>query len=464
MAGLASPGIGSGLDINGLIDKLMDSERTPLLSLAKKESTLQAKISAFGSIKSGISALQSAAQKLTKADTFTASSATVSDKDVLSAKTGANVAPGNYNIDVTQLAKNHVIRSDVDYAAKDTFNAGTLTLSVAGKSKTIDIEAGKNDTLTGIAKSINEAKAGVSAAVINTGSTQRLVLTSTEMGSEGAISLSVNETGSGATHSLTNFAYAGTDTGSMLESQAADDAVFSINNIQITRSSNSVDDAIDGLTLNLTKVGQSNVAVALDSAPTTSAIEGFVKAYNDVVTTLKNLTAYDAETRRASTLTGDSTVRSLEFQLSSLSSSVVGDISGDTARLSDIGISRQLDGTLKVDSNKLKAALADPNRDVMGFFNSTEVGQEGMAVRFDNALGSLLGEGGSLSSRTDGLSNSVKDIDRQRVAINRRLETVEAGYRKQFQALDSLITSMSQTNMYLSQQLNSIAAMTNGGR
>lgn len=459
MATLSSPGIGSGLDISGLITKLMEAESQPLVSLAKKEATIQAKISAFGSIKSTLSSLQTAVQTLSKPASFTGASATVADTSVLTATSGSAAVPGNYNINVAQLAQNHVIRSDSAYTTSDTFNAGTLTLTVNGKTTNVAIEAGKNDTLAGIAKSINEAKAGVNASVINTGSTQRLVLTSATTGADGAISLSVAETGSGATHSLTNFAYGGSDTPTMVQTQAANNAMFTINNIEVTRSSNTVTDAIDGLTLGLSKLGETKVTVARDISGTTSAINAFVKAYNDVVTTLGKVSAYDAATKTASTLTGDSTVRSLGFQLSSLSGSVVGDMSGNTARLSDIGISRQLDGTLKVDDAKLKAALNDPDRDVASLFGSTEAGREGIAVRFDKALNSILGEGGSLTSRTNGLSNSIKDIDNQRTAINERLEAKEANYRKQFQALDSLISSMSTTSDYLTQQLSAIASL-----
>lgn len=462
MAGLSSAGIGSGLDVSGLVSKLMEAESKPLVSLASKEATIQAKISAFGSVKSSLSALQTAAQTLAKPASFTGSSATVADTSILTATTNASVATGSYNINVTQLAKNHVIRSDGAYTTSDTFNAGTLTLTVNGKTTNVAIEAGKNDTLAGIAKSINEAKAGVNAAVINTGSAQRLVLTSASLGTDGAIGVSVAETGSGATRSLTDFAYGGSDTPTMLQTQAADDAIFTVNNIEITRSSNTVSDVISGLTLGLSKLGETKVTVARDTSTTTAAINAFVKAYNDVVTTLGRVSAYDAEAKKASTLTGDSTVRNLEFQLSSLSGSVVGDISGNTARLSDIGISRQLDGTLKIDDAKLKAALNDPDRDVMGLFSSTEAGKEGIAVRFGNALTNMLGEGGSLTSRTDGLNSTIKDIARQRTAINQRLEAVQANYLKQFQALDSLISSMLTTSNYLTQQLSALAAMTNG--
>ncbi|MBV2234758.1 MAG: flagellar filament capping protein FliD [Sterolibacterium sp.] len=461
MAGLASPGIGSGLDINGLVSKLMESESRPLVSLTTKEAGIQAKISAFGSIKSALSGLQTATQALTRAQTFTGTSATVTDSSVFTATGGKTATPGEYTISVSQLAQNHAIRSDSAYTTSDTFNAGTLTLAVNGKTTEVSIRSGENDTLAGIARSINEARAGVSAAVINTGSTQRLVLTSATTGTDGAIRLSVNETGSGATHSLTDFAYGGSDSPTMVQTQAANDAIFTINNIEITRSSNTVTDAIDGVTLGLSKLGETKLTVARDISGTTSAINAFVKAYNDVVTTLNRVSAYDAATKKASTLTGDSTVRSLGFQLSSLSSSVVGDMSGSTARLSDIGISRQLDGTLQVDDAKLKTALKDPDRDVAALFAGTEAGREGIAVRFVNALDGILGENGTLTSRTNGLSSSIKDIGRQRDSINLRLAATEANYRKQFQALDSMVSSMASTSNYLAQQLQGLANLNN---
>lgn len=467
MASLSSLGIGSGLDVSGLVSKLMEQESQPLVALTQKEATIQAKISAFGSIKGSLSALQNTLQALGKATTFTSTTATVSDTTVLGTTAGAGAAAGDYNIEVTQLAKSHVLRTAADYSTEDTFNPGTLTLTVGENSTSISIRSGENDTLAGIARSINEANAGVNAAVINTGSTQRLVLTSATTGAEGAITVEASELGSGATHSLADFAYSGADSTTMVQAQRADDAIFSINNIEISRSSNTVTDAIDGLTLNLAKTGSTRVTLQSNPDAATSAINIFVKAYNDLAATLKKVSAYDAETKKGSTLTGDSTVRNLDFQLANLTSdTVAGRAAGSAARLSDIGITRQLDGTLKVDDAKLKAALNDPSKDVMGLFTATAVGDnaktDGIAARFSKAITGMIGKGGPLTARTDGLNSTIKDIGNQRTVINQRLETVQANYLKQFQALDSLLSSMTSTSNYLTQQLSALANLNSG--
>jgi flagellar hook-associated protein 2 len=462
MATLSSAGVGSGLDVNSLVSSLMKVEQRPLTLLTQKEATLQAKLTAFGTLKGALSALQTAANTLTSATTYTGKSAAVGDATVLSASATSSANAASYNINVTQLAKNHVVRSNASYDAADTFNAGSLAITVGGVTSNLDISSGSNNTLAGIASTINQAKIGVTAAVINTGSTNRLVLTSSTTGSAGAISVAVNETGSGATHSLNDFVYSGSDTAAMVQAQAADNALLSINNVDISRSNNTITDAIDGVTLNLSKTGSSTLNVTANTGTTVAAVNTFVKAYNDAVTGLRSASAYNAATKTASSLTGDSTVRNLQSQLDGLASTKVADIHGGITNLSDIGITRQKDGTLKVDSGKLQTALTDPNKDVAALFNQTTSGNEGIAVRFNTVLTAMVGSSGPIAARTEGINESIKSLNKQREAISTRLVSVEARYRKQFQSLDTLISSMNTTTSYLTQQLNSIAAITNG--
>ena len=281
---ITSAGVGSGLDVEGIVSGLMELERRPLTRLDTKESTYQSKLSAYGTVKSYLSTLQTAATSLATASTFTGKSASVSDSTVLSAAASSTAAAGSYSINVTQLAKYHAVRSNTNYAVStETFNTGTLSISVGGGTA-VDVPiTGANNTLAGISQAINEADAGVSASVINDGSTNRLVLTSKTSGSVGAISVVASDDGSGGTHALTQLQNAG-----LFEIQTADNAQFTVNGLAITRSSNTVTDVVEGLTLNLTKgtgasPGQATVTIATNTAATTTAIEGFVKAYNAAV-------------------------------------------------------------------------------------------------------------------------------------------------------------------------------------
>lgn len=452
---ISSPGISSGLDVNGIISKLMELERIPLTKLNMRETDYQAKVSAYGTIKSTLSSLRTAANALQNTATFTSNTASVSDSTVLSASASTTAAAGTYNISVTQLAKFHTVRSNTAYAAtSDTFNSGTLAIKIHGGAAVNVTIDNTNNTLAGIRQAINNANAGVTATIVNDGSTNRLVLRSNTSGSVGDINVTVTEDGlTAGTHALT-----GIDSASLVQTQAADDAMLNINGIDITRTSNTISDAVDGVTLNLTKgtlasPGTTVLTVASDKSATTTAINSFVKAYNDVVNLLKTDTTYNSTTKTAAVLSGDGAIRSLQSQLSSLEHTSVSGVAGGISTLSDIGVSVQKDGTLAVDSTKLSAALADSNKDVTSLFTQMTSGNEGIGVKFSTALQSILGFDGLIASRTSGLQTSIKDIGTTRDALNLRLTQIEARYRAQFTALDQLTASMNKTSQYLTQQL-----------
>jgi flagellar hook-associated protein 2 len=434
----------------------MQVEQQPLTALAQKEASYQAKLSAFGTMQGALSTLQTAAQALKNSSTFTGKSATASDSTVLSASATNTAAAGSYSVTVKQLAKFNAIRSDTNYAnTTDTFNTGTLSISVGGGTAVDVTIDSNNNTLTGIRKAINDANTGVTASIVNDGTTNRLVLSSKTSGSAGQISVSVSNESSGETYSLGGL---DTTSGSIFVTQTADDAMLDVNGIAITRSSNVVSDAIEGVTLNLTKGTQLNpatttVTVAANTSGVTSAVDAFVKAYNDSVGQLKTLTAYDTANKKASVLTGDSTARSIQAQLNSLVWSNVSGVNGGISSLSDIGISLQKDGKLSVDSSKLSAALADPTKDVASLFTQTTDGNKGIAVRFNDMLTGIVGTDGLIAGRTDGINISIKSLQQRSDAMDLRLVQIETRYRRQFSSLDTMLSKMQQTSQYLTQQL-----------
>ncbi|MDP2822980.1 MAG: flagellar filament capping protein FliD [Sulfuritalea sp.] len=454
MAGISSPGIASGLDVNGIISKLMQLEQQPLTKLAARETSYQAKITAYGSVKSAMSTLQTAAATLADAVTFTGKATSVSDTSVLAAAASSTAAAGSYSISVTQLAKFHAVRSNTAYAATtDTFNTGTLAITVGSGSAVNVVIGSGNNTLAGIRQAINDAGAGVTAAIINDGTTNRLVLSSATSGSTGAIAVAATDSGSGGTHAL-----AGLGSASLVQTQAADNALATINGIDISRSSNTIADVIEGLTLTLAKgtavaPGTATLTIARNTAATSAAIDSFVSAYNAVAGLLKTNSSYDATTKKGAVLNAESTVRSIQSELSSLVQTSVTGVGGGISTLSGIGIRLQANGTLATDSTVLAAALADPNKDLSALFTQTTAGNEGIAVRFNTSMKAIVAFDGLIAGRTDGIKASIKDIEQTRDALNLRLTQIEARYRAQFSALDVLVTSMNQTSQYLSSQL-----------
>lgn len=439
---------GSSLDVNSIVTQLMQLEQRPLTLLATKEAGFQAKISAYGSIKSALAALQSTVAPLARSGTFSALTATSSDTTVLSAS-AAGVPTGTYNIEVTTTAKYHALRSNDAYtSATDTFNTGKLSIQV-GSGSTIDVDiTDGNNNLTGIRNAINNANAGVNASIINDGTNQRLVLTSKTLGSAGAITVTATEDGA----ATGTFALTGLNSSAMLEAQPAQDAQLKVNGLTVTRSSNSINDVVSGLTLNLTKPGTATVTVGKNNSDLTTVISGFVKAYNDVVAQNKSLTAYDPKTDTSAILNGDTTVRSLQSNLSSFLMGTVEGL-GSISSLADIGISLKRDGTLELNSATLTSALNDPNKDVGALFSQITSGNQGIAVRMNNWLTKELGSSGLLENTVDNIGDSIGALGEQRERIEARLITIEARYRKQYSALDALVSSMSQTSLFLEQQL-----------
>ena len=300
--------------------------------------------------------------------------------------------------------------------------------------------------------------AGVTATIINDGTTNRLVLTSDTSGSVGAITVTATDDGSGGTHALTQLENAG-----LFQVQSADNAQFTINGLSVTRSANTVTDVVEGLTLNLTKgtagsPGVSTVTIAKNTAATTTAIEGFVKAYNAAVEYMKSSSAYNATTKTGGALNAEGTVRTIRSELSVLVTTAVSGIAGGVDTLSSIGITMQVSGSLSIDNTKLQAALADPAKDLTSLFGQTSTGNEGIAVKIKNSMTSILAADGLLAGRTDGLSTSIKDIGTTREALLAKLDKIEARYRAKFAALDGLAASMSRTSQYLSQQITAMNA------
>jgi flagellar hook-associated protein 2 len=452
MATLSSPGLGSGLDINGLVSKLMAVEQRPLVALSTKEAGFQAKISALGSVKAALASLQTAAEGLippagtTAADKFTTTRAVASDATLFSAGASNTAAAGTYTISDIVVAHAQQVRK-----SGFTIPAGSGTLDIkVGTGTTVSVNIAAGATLSSIRDAINASSAGVTASIINDGTSDNLVLTGKNTGLANTISV----TGSAGFES---FNYSTGTANAWTQQQGANDASFKINGIPITSATNSVTTAVTGLTITLLKdsTASSTLTVSKDNATVTSGLNTFIKAYNDAVTVMKNLSAYNAETKVAATLNGNSTVRSAQAQLRSMLFAASGGSNVNLQRLSDIGVSIQPDGTLKLDSSKLTTAINSDFSGVAGLVS--DVGS-----RFKTRISEMLGSKGLVAGGIDGLNATIKDIGKRRESMILHLEKVEANYRKQFTALDVQISGMQQLSQSLAQQLASLPSAYSG--
>lgn len=385
---LSSPGIGSGLDVNSIVSQLMKVESQPLTDLAAKEAKQQTRLTAFGTLKGALSSFQGSLAALSDPAKFNAITANLTDTSLASASATSSAVTGSHSLEIQTLAQSQKLKS-ANFATTSstvgsgtltiqfgTYNGGTFTLNPDKAAQSITIAPG-NSSLSGIRDAINQANAGISASIVNDGTGNRLVISSQDTGLSNALKITATDDDGNDTDNagLSQLAYDASTGGTtnLTQTMAASNATFVIDGISISKASNNITDAIEGVTLNLLKANPGTTTtlnISRDTTGAQSAVSSFVKSFNDLNTTIANLTKYDASTKQASILTGDSTVRSIQTQIRSAISDPLTTAGGGLSLLSEVGISFQSDGTLQFDSSKLSNVLNDPTKDISTLFAS----------------------------------------------------------------------------------------------
>lgn len=390
MATITALGTGSGLDLESIISSFMQVERQPLQAIATQKAAFQSKISAYGTVKSALTTFQSSVSALSSASKFNAQKATSSDTSILTAKTDGSSTVGNFDITVSQLAKSQKIASSGFASSSTTVGTGTLTISfgtydsggntfTANADKddlTVTIDS-SNNTLEGIRNAINDLNGDVTATIINNGTTSQLVVTSKDSGEVNTLKISVDDDDGNDTNTsgLSQLAYdptAATNSGkNMSEIQEAKNALLTIDGIDIEKSSNTIDDAVDGLTLTLLKTTDTGESVSLgiesDLDTIKESIQTFVDAYNKLNTTFEDLTKYnETDKTKSGKLIGDATLRTISYQIKAVLTNSIG--SGDLTTLSDVGVSFDDSGNLALDTEKLNDAIDSDFSDIATLF------------------------------------------------------------------------------------------------
>ena len=460
---ITSTGIGSGIDVGGIVSQLVAAEGQPARNrLDRREAQTQATISALGGLKSSLNEFQSALGGLKDLDAFQARKATSGDSSIFTATADETASAGSYQIEVAQLAKGEKQASGYFASADATVGTGTLTFDVGGNSFDITVDS-SNNTLAGIRDAINASpdNSGVTATTVNVddpnnpGSTvSRLILTADDPGKANTVTISaVDDDGTNA--DAAGLSQLSTASGELETLEAAQDAIIRIDGQNVTRSSNSISDAIDGVTLELKKsdLGSTNsLDVALNTGAVKSKVESFIKAYNGLVQTTNQLSSYDPETGRAGALQGDATLRTISNQIRREMSDTVDGINGVFDNLATIGVETQRDGTLSLDSAQLDEAM-DADFDAIGQMFASE---DGYATRLDALVDNYVGFNGILDSRTESLNNRIDDINDQREDLSRRLSSLESRLLAEFNAMDQVVGQLNSTGSYLSQQLSNL--------
>ena len=464
MASVTSAGIGSGLDVESIITKLMTVEKAPVTQLQTVASKIQTQISAYGSVQSAVSSFRDAALALTKATTWGVTTANSADTSAITVSSGSTAAAGNYSVSVQTLAAAQSVASTSFESSSAVVGEGGLTIDVGAwdvgepgfKARatisSMNIAISATDTLADVRDKINSAGGGVSASIVTDSSGARLVLSSAATG----VNNGFRVVGTGAGPSA--FTYDTTDeTAPMKRSQKAADAEATINGLAVTSASNTLNDVVQGLTMNLQKVTGANtvqIGVAQDNTAIKSSITNFTAAYNALSSLLKTQTKYDDSTKAAGTLQGDSTAVALQRQLRSVLGAS-GSASSSFPTLSSIGLEIQTDGSLKVSDTKLNNALGKLSEMKKAFANSdlSDSANDGFAQKL-RALGDqVLGTDGSLAARTAGLNTTLKNNQSQQDAITTRMTDTEKRLRAQYTALDTKMAGLNTLSTYISQQI-----------
>ncbi|MCT4706634.1 flagellar filament capping protein FliD [Enterobacteriaceae bacterium H11S18] len=464
MPSISTLGIGSGLDLASILDSLESAQKATLAPISTQQSSYTAKLSAYGTLKSALETFQTANTALGKADLFS-STTTNSSSTAFSATTSGSAVAGKYSINVTQLAQSQTLTtkaSQTDTKAAIATSDSVLTIQQGGDKDPITIDLSAADSsLSGIRDAINDSKSGVSASIINTGDGYRLAITSDDTGVDNAMSISV----SGDSDLQAFMGYNGTSTdgnNGMEESVTAQDAELTVNNIKITNSSNTIDDALEDITLNLNGVttGSQTLTITKDISKSETAVKAWVDAYNSLQDTFSNLTKYTAVDSGADTqdtsngaLLGDSTLRTIQTQLKGLLTSTQSTSSYKT--LTQIGITTDpSSGKLELDSDKLETALRKDSAGVKEMLVG-DGEKTGLTTTVGTNLTSWLSSTGIIQAATDGVSKTLNNLTDQYNAASDRIDVEMARYKAQFTQLDVMMSSLNSTSSYLTQQFAS---------
>ncbi|PHM61062.1 flagellar filament capping protein FliD [Xenorhabdus ishibashii] len=483
--------VGATSGASGRLDQLEAQERKRLQPITQQQSSYKAKLTGFGTLKGSLEKLKSASEELKKFDKLNTTK-TSEDHKTFTPSTDSKASPGNYVIEVQQLAKAQSLRSQAFPDIKTPLGEqgkGTRTIIITQpgaekvgkekadeeKEKPMRIALKDNETsLVEIRDAINKQEGNVNASIIKAEDNKNyLILTSKKAGTKSVMTIKVQ--GDDTLNSLLNYESDDKGGGSGAMNQVVDpaNAKLTVNGIEIERQTNEIKDAPEGITLNLKKVSETEeveingktekktisetLVVSRDIEPMKEAIKKWVDTYNELQSTFSSLTKYkkvgtgEAPSKDNGPLLGDGTLKSIQNQLRQqlFAAQHVDDI----ATLNKLGIKQKEDGTLEISNEKLEKNLKEKPANVKAFFMGD--GKEtGFATQTYNLLKKTLdSHEGTIDTATEGINKTLKKLERQAEQTNRNIEATMERYKKQFTALDKLVGSMAQANLSLAQLL-----------
>lgn len=461
---ISSPGVGSGLDVNSIVSQLVAIEKQPLQPLQVKASTLQTQLSLYGSIKSQVSALGDAAAALATTDGWAQYKATSSNTSAVTATASSSAAPAVFGFEVTQLARAQTT------ASRNIATGGTL--GIAGETGDLTIELGNwstgsfvgaggpvavsingDDSLTVIAGKINAANAGVTATVLRSGTQERLVFRSSTTGEEAGFQISSSGFAGLDSLSFTSLANPPGSTAGMELGQSGLDATAKLNGVAIQSATNVLTDIVPGLTLKLNQVTTApvDITVEQDQEALQKKVQAFADAFTALNKTLTDSTKY-VPGGKSGALQGDSTTVGIQSVLNSVLNS--GSLGSTFSRLSEVGLERQTDGSLKLNTTKLTTAMKDmSNLQNLFTTDNGDATTNGFGLKFRDFAKGLITSDGTVTNKSTAIQGSITRNTDEQTRVTDRAARVETQLRKQYSDLDARMVQMQSLGSFVTAQL-----------
>lgn len=466
-------GVGSGLDLNEILDKLEASEKNRLTPIKAQQKAVNNKISGFGKLKSALSTFNSATAKLQKKELFQARTVIGSD-NYFTSTVSSNAQLGNYVINVEQLATAHSVTTnavnDKNIALGNNNSTRTITIQQAN-GNTLNISLAEDETsLESIANAINQAKivnadgstsdSTVNATIVRSGTNSyQLVITSKETGEQQAItSISSDDNN---LNSLIGFDINQQSSSAMSQLIEAKNAKFNFNGITINSTSNTVKDVIPGVDINLKAVTTTpqNLTITADNEKAQAALKEWVEAFNQLKSTISTLTKFTPSEANSDKLNddngpliGNSTLRNIDQSIRSIFAKGQ---TGEYSVLAQIGINMDNNGNLVIKESQLEDVLKENSEAVATLFTGN--GETGIANEIFAKVSSFIDRNGSIDNATDGLNTTLKSLDKRYEQINDSIDKTIDLYRAQFTRLDVLINELNSLSTYLTSQFDMMA-------
>ena len=444
-ASITSLGVGSGLDLESLVQNLIAAESRPIQLLQTRQANLDVKISAFGQLQGSLSSFQTAVSALATSDAFRGVTASSSDDSVFTASGDQAAVTGSNVVDVTQLAQNNKLASQSFISGSEVIGTGQISFTVGSESFNVDITTETN-TLELIRDAINTENdnTSVQASIINLDEGSKLILTANESGLANQIAITITDDDANNTDdaglSRLNF--------NIQELTPPLDAIINVDGFEVTRTSNQISDVIQGVTLDLTGLGTASVSVSENLGVAKTSIESLVTSYNELVSTLN--------VQRDTSLAGENTLLNIESRTRGLFSNSYNDSSANINYLFQLGLSFDRDGILSFDAEQFDDVIGPNINEIQNIFTNSE---NGFIASLDSVIKSYTDSDGIISTRTDGLNTERESLDEDIERISLRIEDTEARLRARFSSLDGLLSRLNSTSSFLTQQLANLPSL-----